>query len=127
MKQRMLSLALWLLSFLLQLLLQASSNECSNNNYVINVMLMNYSDLPSTTDNLKLAVEQALKRVQNEFQATGKAMGVGFPSPAVVSCQTFCDGSLLIRPSANCSSDRLLFCLFTLCRSYRNNDLPLQK
>uniref|UniRef100_A0A663MRT2 Guanylate cyclase n=1 Tax=Athene cunicularia TaxID=194338 RepID=A0A663MRT2_ATHCN len=70
MKQRILCLALWPLFFSLQLLQQVCSNECNNNSYVINVMLMNYSDFPSTTDNLKLAVKQALKRVQNEFQMT---------------------------------------------------------
>lgn len=96
MKQRMLGLALWPLFFSLQLLQQVGSNECSNNNYVINVMLMNCSDFPSTTDNLKSAVKQALKRIQNEFQMTGKAMGVGYPSPAVVSCQTLCHSFLLI-------------------------------
>uniref|UniRef100_A0A8D0EYT5 Guanylate cyclase n=1 Tax=Strix occidentalis caurina TaxID=311401 RepID=A0A8D0EYT5_STROC len=85
MKQRILCLALWPLFFSLQLLQQVCSNECNNNSYVINVMLMNYSDFPSTTDNLKLAVKKALKRVQNEFQMTGKATGI-----------------------ANCSSDRLL-------------------
>uniref|UniRef100_A0A8D0EVW9 Guanylate cyclase n=1 Tax=Strix occidentalis caurina TaxID=311401 RepID=A0A8D0EVW9_STROC len=96
MKQRILCLALWPLFFSLQLLQQVCSNECNNNSYVINVMLMNYSDFPSTTDNLKLAVKKALKRVQNEFQMTGKATGIGYPSPDVVS--------------SNCSSDRLLTC-----------------
>uniref|UniRef100_A0A8V5GG93 Guanylate cyclase n=1 Tax=Melopsittacus undulatus TaxID=13146 RepID=A0A8V5GG93_MELUD len=70
MKKWMLGQALGPLFFSLQLLQQVCSNECSNNNYVINVMLMNYSDFPSTTDNLKLAVKQALKRVQNEVQLT---------------------------------------------------------
>lgn len=96
MKRRMLGLALWPLFFSLQLLQQVSSDECSNNKYMINVMLMNYSDFPSTADHLKLAVNQALERVQNEFQMTGKAMGVGDPSPAVVSCQTLCHSFLLI-------------------------------
>ena len=107
MKQRMLGLALWPLFFSLQLLQQVCSNACSNNSYVINVMLMNCSDFPSSTDNLKLAVKQALKRVQNEFPTTGKATGVGYPSPAVVSCQTLCHSFLLIWPSANCSSGSL--------------------
>lgn len=92
----MLGLALWPLLFSLQLQQQVVSNECSSNNYVINVMLMNYSDFPSSTDNLKLAVKQALERVQNEFKMTGKTTGVGYPSPAVVSCQTLCHSSLLI-------------------------------
>lgn len=92
----MFGLALGPLFFSLQLLQQVGSNECSNNNYVINVMLMNYSDFPSTTDNLKLAVKQALKRVQNEVQLTGKATGVGYPSPAVVPCDALCHSLLLI-------------------------------
>lgn len=96
MKQQILCLALWPLFFSLRLLQQVGSNECGNNSYVINVMLMNYSDLPSNTDNLKLAVEKALKRVQNELQMAGKAMGVGYLSPAVVSCQTLCHSFLLV-------------------------------
>lgn len=96
MKQRMLGLALWPLLFSLRLLQQVGSNKCSGDSYVINVMLMNYSDFPSTTDNLKLAVEQALKRVQNELQMAGKATGVRYPSPALVSCQTLCHSFLLI-------------------------------
>uniref|UniRef100_A0A663F6S0 Guanylate cyclase n=1 Tax=Aquila chrysaetos chrysaetos TaxID=223781 RepID=A0A663F6S0_AQUCH len=105
MKQRMLGLALWPLFFSLQLLQQVGSNECSNNNYVINVMLMNCSDFPSTTDNLKLAVKQALKRIQNEFQMTGKNVTVNatfhtFTSSLYVSqgCRTStCEGVELIK------------------------------
>ncbi|NXF50980.1 GUC2C protein, partial [Oceanites oceanicus] len=105
MKQRMLGLALWPLFFSLQLLQQVCSNECSHNSYVINVMLMNYSDFPSTTDNLKLAVNQALKRVQNEFQMTGENVTVKatfhtFTSSLYVSqgCRTStCEGVELIK------------------------------
>ncbi|KFZ54079.1 Heat-stable enterotoxin receptor, partial [Podiceps cristatus] len=105
MKQRMLGLALWPLFFSFQLLRQVCSNNCSNNNYVINVMLMNYSDFPSTTDNLRLAVNQALKRVQNEFQMTGKNVTVNasfhnFSSSLYVSqsCHTStCEGVELIK------------------------------
>lgn len=96
MKTRMLGLALWPLFFSLQLLQQVVSNGCGNNNYVINVMLMNYSDFPSAVDSLKSAVKQALKVVQKEFQAAGKAMGLGYFSLAVVSCQTLCHSFLLI-------------------------------
>uniref|UniRef100_A0A672TTA3 Guanylate cyclase n=1 Tax=Strigops habroptila TaxID=2489341 RepID=A0A672TTA3_STRHB len=104
MKKRMLGLALWPLFFSLQLLHQVSSNECSNNNYVINVMLMNYSDFPSTTDNLKLAVKQALKRVQNEVHLTENvtvtATFHSFTSSLYVSqgCRTStCEGVELIK------------------------------
>ncbi|XP_040452739.1 heat-stable enterotoxin receptor [Falco naumanni] len=109
MKKHMLSLALWPLFFLPWLLQQVGSNECSNNNYVINVMLMNYSDLPSTTDNLKLAVKEALKRVQNELQTTGENVTVNatfhtFTSSLYVSqgCRTStCEGVELIKEIYN--------------------------
>ncbi|NXL31565.1 GUC2C protein, partial [Glaucidium brasilianum] len=105
MKQRILCLALWPLFFSLQLLQQVCSNECNNNSYVINVMLMNYSDFPSTTDNLKLAVKQALKRVQNELQMTAENVTVNatfhsFTSSLYVSqgCRTStCEGVELIK------------------------------
>ncbi|NXF85028.1 GUC2C protein, partial [Eubucco bourcierii] len=109
MKKRMLGLALWPLFFSIQLLQllqqQADSKECSNNNYVINVMLMNYSDLPSSTDSLKLAVEQALERVQKDIQTTGENVTVNatfhsFTSSLYVSqsCQTStCEGMELIK------------------------------
>ncbi|XP_009646087.1 heat-stable enterotoxin receptor [Egretta garzetta] len=109
MKRRMLGLALWPLFFSLQLLQQVSSDECSNNKYMINVMLMNYSDFPSTADHLKLAVNQALERVQNEFQMTGENVTVNatfhyFASPLYVSqgCRTStCEGVQLIKDIYN--------------------------
>ncbi|XP_074433374.1 guanylyl cyclase C [Larus michahellis] len=109
MKQQILCLALWPLFFSLRLLQQVGSNECGNNSYVINVMLMNYSDLPSNTDNLKLAVEKALKRVQNELQMAGTNVSVNatfhnFTSPFYVSkgCPTStCEGVELIRDIYN--------------------------
>ncbi|NXH75527.1 GUC2C protein, partial [Hydrobates tethys] len=105
MKEQMLGLALWPLFFSLQLLQQVDSNACSHNSYVINVMLMNYSDFPSTTDNLKFAVNQGLKRVQNEFQMTGENVTVSatfhsFTSSLYVSqgCRTStCEGVELIK------------------------------
>ncbi|NXN24052.1 GUC2C protein, partial [Nycticryphes semicollaris] len=109
MKQQILGLALWPLFFSLRLLQQVGSNECSNSSYVINVMLMNYSDLPSSTDNLKLAVEQALKVVQNELEMTGANVTVNatfhnFTSSLYVSrgCRTStCEGVELIREIYN--------------------------
>ncbi|NXW59868.1 GUC2C protein, partial [Eurystomus gularis] len=105
MKEWMLGLALWPLFFSLQVLQQVDSNECSNKSYVVNVMLMNYSDFPSSTDNLKLAVNQALKRVQNEFQMSGENVTVNatfhsFTSSLYVSqgCRTStCEGVELIK------------------------------
>nr|XP_009487818.1 PREDICTED: heat-stable enterotoxin receptor [Pelecanus crispus] len=109
MKQQILGLALWPLFFSLQLLQQVGSNECSNNNYVINVMLMNYLDFPSTTENLELAVNQALKRVQDEFEITGVNVTVNatfhrFTSSLYVSqgCRTStCEGVELIKEIFN--------------------------
>ncbi|NXU59538.1 GUC2C protein, partial [Turnix velox] len=109
MNQLTLCLAIWLLFSSLWLLQKVGSHECSNNNYVINVMLMNYSDLPSTTDNMKLAVEHALKRVQNEIQMTGANVSVNatfhnFTSSLYVSqgCPTStCEGVELIREIYN--------------------------
>uniref|UniRef100_A0A8C2TCT9 Guanylate cyclase n=1 Tax=Coturnix japonica TaxID=93934 RepID=A0A8C2TCT9_COTJA len=83
MNQRMLGLALWLLLLYLQLLQQVGSNRCSNNNYVINVMLMPDSDFPSTSENLTSAVKDALSTVQSELETEGKAIGAGDPSPTV--------------------------------------------
>ncbi|XP_014738119.1 PREDICTED: heat-stable enterotoxin receptor isoform X4 [Sturnus vulgaris] len=105
MKQLVLVLAIWPLFSSLQLLKQAGSNQCNNNSYVINVMLMNYSDFPSSTDSLKLAVNQALERVQKEFQMTGENVTVGakfhpFTSSLYVSqaCRTStCEGVELIK------------------------------
>uniref|UniRef100_A0A8C3DX43 Guanylate cyclase n=1 Tax=Corvus moneduloides TaxID=1196302 RepID=A0A8C3DX43_CORMO len=105
MKQRVLVLAIWPLFSALQLLKQVGSNRCSNSSYVINVMLMNYSDFPSSTDSLKLAVKQALERVQKELQMTGENVTVDaifhpFASSLYVSqgCRTStCEGVELIK------------------------------
>ncbi|NXR36897.1 GUC2C protein, partial [Zosterops hypoxanthus] len=105
MKQLVLLLAIWPLLSSLQLLKRVGSNRCSNNSYVINVMLMNYSDFPANTDSLKLAVKQALERVQKEFQMTGENVTVDaifhhFTSSLYVSqgCRTStCEGVELIK------------------------------
>uniref|UniRef100_A0A8C9MT75 Guanylate cyclase n=1 Tax=Serinus canaria TaxID=9135 RepID=A0A8C9MT75_SERCA len=105
MKILVLVLAIWPLFSSLQLLKQVGSNRCSNNSYVINVMLMNYSDFPSSTDSVKLAVKQALERVQKEFQMTGENVTVDaifhpFTSSFYVSqaCRTStCEGVELIK------------------------------
>ncbi|KAM6146376.1 LOW QUALITY PROTEIN: guanylyl cyclase C [Phoenicopterus ruber ruber] len=105
MKKQMLGLALWPLFFSLQLLQQDCSSECSNKGYVINVMLMNYSDFPSTADNLKSAVEAALAIVQRGFQMSGENVTVNatfhsFSSSLYVSrdCHTStCEGVELIK------------------------------
>ncbi|NWW47221.1 GUC2C protein, partial [Pedionomus torquatus] len=109
MKQQILGLALWPLFFSLRLLQQVGSDERKNSSYVINVMLMNYSDLPSSSDNLKLAVEKALKVVQSELEMTGANVTVNatfhnFTSSLYVSqgCRTStCEGVELIREIYN--------------------------
>lgn len=110
MKELVLVLAIWPLFSSLQLLKKVGSDRCNNNSYVINVMLMNYTDFPSSTDGVKLAVNQALERVQKEFQMSGKPMGVGYPSLLVISCHTLCHSFLLIWPLARYFSDRFLAC-----------------
>ncbi|KAJ7397244.1 hypothetical protein BTVI_137549 [Pitangus sulphuratus] len=88
---------------------QVGSNQCSNNNYVINVMLLNYSDFPSSTESLKEAVKQALEWVQNEFQTTGENVTVNatfhtFSSSLYVSqgCRTStCEGVELMKTIYN--------------------------
>ncbi|XP_050181248.1 guanylyl cyclase C [Myiozetetes cayanensis] len=109
MKQRILVLAIWPLFSSLHLLQQVGSNRCGNNNYVINVMLMNYSDFPSSTESLKETVEQALEWVQNEFQTTGENVTVNatfhnFASSLYVSqgCPTStCEGVELMKTIYN--------------------------
>uniref|UniRef100_A0A8D2PGZ9 Guanylate cyclase n=1 Tax=Zosterops lateralis melanops TaxID=1220523 RepID=A0A8D2PGZ9_ZOSLA len=128
MKQLVLLLAIWPLLSSLQLLKRVGSNRCSNNSYVINVMLMNYSDFPANTDSLKLAVKQALERVQKEFQMTGENVTVDaifhhFTSSLYVSqgCRTStCEGVELIK-TIYVSSRLLSFCLSTcpLISSFR--------
>ncbi|NXG58069.1 GUC2C protein, partial [Hemiprocne comata] len=105
MKQWMLDLAVWSLFSSVLLLQQVGSHNCSDNSYVINVMLMNYSDFPSSTDNVILAVNQALKRIQNEFHMSGENVTVNatfhrFTSSLYVSqgCRTStCEGVELIK------------------------------
>uniref|UniRef100_A0A8C2T9H1 Guanylate cyclase n=1 Tax=Coturnix japonica TaxID=93934 RepID=A0A8C2T9H1_COTJA len=109
MNQRMLGLALWLLLLYLQLLQQVGSNRCSNNNYVINVMLMPDSDFPSTSENLTSAVKDALSTVQSELETevkvTVNASFHHFRSSLYVSqgCRTStCEGVELIKQIFTC-------------------------
>ncbi|KAL9854745.1 LOW QUALITY PROTEIN: guanylyl cyclase C [Geothlypis trichas] len=105
MKELVLVLAIWPLFSSLQLLKKVGSDRCNNNSYVINVMLMNYTDFPSSTDGVKLAVNQALERVQKEFQMSGENVTVNatfhpFNSSFYVSqaCRTStCEGVELIK------------------------------
>ncbi|NXX76400.1 GUC2C protein, partial [Urocolius indicus] len=103
MKKLMLSLALWPLFFLLQLLQQVVSYECSTNKYVINVMLLNYSDIPARVDHLQSVVEQSLRRVQDDLRGTNVTVDAtfnSFTSSLYVSagCRTStCEGVQLIK------------------------------
>ncbi|KGL83192.1 Heat-stable enterotoxin receptor [Tinamus guttatus] len=71
MKQWMLPLAIWPLFLLLPLLQEIGSNKCSNDSYVINVMLMDNTDFPVTTYDLRSTVEQALNIIREQFQMEG--------------------------------------------------------
>ncbi|XP_013803059.1 guanylyl cyclase C isoform X1 [Apteryx mantelli] len=109
MKQRMLHLAIWPLFLLLPLLQQVGSNKCSNNNYVINVMLMDSMDFPATAHDLRSAVEQALEMIREQFQMAGVYVKVNatfhsFSSSLYVSqgCRTStCEGVELIKDIYN--------------------------
>uniref|UniRef100_A0A8D2MIF6 Guanylate cyclase n=1 Tax=Zonotrichia albicollis TaxID=44394 RepID=A0A8D2MIF6_ZONAL len=105
MKELVLVLAIWPLFSSLQLLKKVGSDQCSNNYYALNVMLMNYTDFPSSTDSVELTVKQAMERVQKEFQMTGENVTVNatfhlFNSSFYVSqaCRTStCEGVELLR------------------------------
>lgn len=74
MKQRMLGPDLWPLFLCLQLLWQVGEGKCTKDNYVINVMQLNHSDLPWTFDKIKPAVELGLRMVEKKLQLAGKGM-----------------------------------------------------
>ncbi|XP_062442925.1 guanylyl cyclase C [Rhea pennata] len=109
MKQWMLHLAVWPLFLSLPLLQQVGSDKCSNNNYVINVMLMDNTDFPATTNDLISAVEQALEMLRERFQMAGVHVKVNatfhsFSSSLYVSqgCHTStCEGVELIKEIYN--------------------------
>uniref|UniRef100_A0A8D2MG25 Guanylate cyclase n=1 Tax=Zonotrichia albicollis TaxID=44394 RepID=A0A8D2MG25_ZONAL len=60
MKELVLVLAIWPLFSSLQLLKKVGSDQCSNNYYALNVMLMNYTDFPSSTDSWLPAIHDAV-------------------------------------------------------------------
>ncbi|KFV75773.1 Heat-stable enterotoxin receptor [Struthio camelus australis] len=109
MKQRMLQLAIWPLFLLLPLLQQVGSNKCSDDSYVINVMLMDSMDFPATGPDLRSAVEKALEMIRGQFQMAGIQVEVNatfhsFNSPLYVSqgCRTStCEGMELLKEIYN--------------------------
>uniref|UniRef100_A0A8C5NR80 Guanylate cyclase n=1 Tax=Junco hyemalis TaxID=40217 RepID=A0A8C5NR80_JUNHY len=136
MKELVLVLAIWPLFSSLQLLKKVGSDRCNNNYYAINVMLMNYTDFPSSTDSVELTVKQAMERVQKEFQMTGENVTVNatfhlFNSSFYVSqaCRTStCEGVELIK-TIYVSSRLLSFCLgvhVCLCLSFLTFDPAIQ-
>ncbi|XP_065418472.1 guanylyl cyclase C isoform X2 [Chrysemys picta bellii] len=72
MRQRMLGPDLWPLLLCLQLLWQVGEGKCVKDNYVINVMQLNHSDLPWTFDKIKPAVQLGLRIVEEQLQKAGK-------------------------------------------------------
>ncbi|NXE53575.1 GUC2C protein, partial [Casuarius casuarius] len=109
MRQRMLRLAVWPLFLLLLVLQQVGSNKCLNNNYVINVMLMDNKDFPATALDLISAVEQALEMIREQFQVAEVHVEVNatfhsFSSSLYVSqgCRTStCEGVELMKEIYN--------------------------
>uniref|UniRef100_A0A8C5JGC7 Guanylate cyclase n=1 Tax=Junco hyemalis TaxID=40217 RepID=A0A8C5JGC7_JUNHY len=121
MKELVLVLAIWPLFSSLQLLKKVGSDRCNNNYYAINVMLMNYTDFPSSTDSVELTVKQAMERVQKEFQMTGKSMDVGYPSLPVISCHTLLVLLSLFRLETILSLPMISVGSFGLSCDYKDN------
>ncbi|XP_074840033.1 guanylyl cyclase C [Carettochelys insculpta] len=105
MKQQILGPDLWPLLLCLQLLWQVSESRCIKDNYVINVMQLNHSDLPWTFDEIKPAVELGLRMVEKQLQeeeinVTINATFHGFNTSFYVSqgCRTStCEGVEVIK------------------------------
>ncbi|CAM4463572.1 guanylyl cyclase C [Lepidochelys kempii] len=72
MRQRMLGPDLWPTLLCLQLLWQVGEGKCVKDNYVINVMQLNHTDLPWTFDKIKPAVQLGLSMVEEELKSAGK-------------------------------------------------------
>uniref|UniRef100_A0A8C6Z5J9 Guanylate cyclase n=1 Tax=Nothoprocta perdicaria TaxID=30464 RepID=A0A8C6Z5J9_NOTPE len=110
MKQWMLPLAIRPLFLLLPILQQVGSSKCSNNSYLINVMLMDNTDFPVTASDLMSAVKQALEIIQEQFQMEGVNVTVdasfhNFSTSLYFSqgCRTStCEGVDLIRQIYMC-------------------------
>ncbi|XP_062990728.1 guanylyl cyclase C [Elgaria multicarinata webbii] len=95
-------LAVLLLS---QLLWHANGSNCSKDNYVINVMVLNNTEYPVTSANIKPAVELGLILVKHIFKENNMTVNVnatydGFNASLYISpsCRTStCEGVDLIR------------------------------
>ncbi|XP_075791390.1 guanylyl cyclase C isoform X1 [Pelodiscus sinensis] len=105
MKQQMQGQDLWPLLLCLLMLWQVGESKCIKDNYVINVMQLNHSDLPWTFDKIKPAVELGLRMVEKELQGEEKNVTIsatyhGFNTSLYVSqgCHTStCEGVEVIR------------------------------
>uniref|UniRef100_A0A8C5JHI7 Guanylate cyclase n=1 Tax=Junco hyemalis TaxID=40217 RepID=A0A8C5JHI7_JUNHY len=132
MKELVLVLAIWPLFSSLQLLKKVGSDRCNNNYYAINVMLMNYTDFPSSTDSVdgvSVSSYRALKNLSKNV--TVNATFHLFNSSFYVSqaCRTStCEGVELIK-TIYVSSRLLSFCLgvhVCLCLSFLTFDPAIQ-
>ncbi|XP_074919734.1 guanylyl cyclase C-like [Chelonoidis abingdonii] len=72
MRQRMLNPDHWPMLLCLQLQWQIGEGKCIKDNYVINVMQQNQSDLPWTFDKIKPAVQLGLRIVEEQLQKAGE-------------------------------------------------------
>ncbi|KAJ7330004.1 hypothetical protein JRQ81_016178 [Phrynocephalus forsythii] len=105
----------WGMIFLSHLLWHAGETKCQNNDYVINVMILNDSDFPLTSENIKPAVELGLELVRatlNDSKVTTRVNATydGFNTSLYVSqgCRTStCEGVEVIR---NLFSNKKLGC-----------------
>lgn len=68
MRQPSLDQAFWALMFFIHLLQQGSGSTCDKDDYVINVMMMNDSEFPVTSMNIKPAVELGLKILKYDLK-----------------------------------------------------------
>ncbi|EMP31872.1 heat-stable enterotoxin receptor [Chelonia mydas] len=109
MRQRMLGPDLWPTLLCLQLLWQVGEGKCVKDNYVINVMQLNHTDLPWTFDKIKPAVQLGLSMVEEELKSAGKNVRINatyhdFNTSLYVSqgCRTTtCEGVEVIKQLYN--------------------------
>ncbi|KAJ6656364.1 hypothetical protein lerEdw1_003867 [Lerista edwardsae] len=97
--------AFWALLLSTVRLWQGDGGTCGRNDYVINVMMMNDSEFPVTSMNIKPAVELGLKIVRSDLEANNFSVHVNttfndFSTSVYVSnsCRTStCEGVAIIR------------------------------
>ncbi|XP_032659036.2 guanylyl cyclase C [Chelonoidis abingdonii] len=109
MRQRMLNPDHWPMLLCLQLQWQIGEGKCIKDNYVINVMQQNQSDLPWTFDKIKPAVQLGLRIVEEQLQKAGENVTINatyhtFNTSLYISqgCRTAtCEGVEVIKQLLN--------------------------